>query len=124
MNTVKEDRDSKSLPKSYLYTVEGVFDSDKEEEELKWFSVPSLGNILEDDFDLDNLGERAALRFYLDYPEYKDITKWPLKFKFYKRKNGSPVEIEMNLYFTPCFLSTPKKSLKKLNKIKERNDCI
>ena len=33
MNTVKEDRDSKSLPKSYLYTVEGVFDSDKEEEE-------------------------------------------------------------------------------------------
>ena len=92
------------IPKAYVYTVEGVFD---EEENLKKFSTASLSRDLHDEFDLESIAGSAALFFYLDNPEYQDPSKWPLIFKFLTANN--PVELEMNLTFSPCFMSTPKK---------------
>lgn len=94
------------IPKMYIYTVEGVFD---EEDNLRKFSTASLSRDLHDEFDLESISGSAALFFYLDNPEYQDESKWPLVFKF--QTTGVPVELEMNLSFSPCFLSTPKKIL-------------
>lgn len=92
------------IPKAYVYTVEGVFD---EEDNLRKFSTASLSRDLHDEFDLESISGSAALFFYLDNPEYQDPSKWPLVFKFLTPNN--PVELEMNLSFSPCFMSTPKK---------------
>ena len=118
--TVKDNENT--IPKIYTYTVDGFYtehENEENEKELKRFSIPSFGRDLTNEFDLDNEASYAAQCLYLDYPEYKDITKWPLLFKFYVRKNSKPVEIEMNLSFSPCFMSTPKQI--KLVKNKEPN---
>lgn len=116
--TVKDNENN--IPKIYTYTVDGFYtDNEEDEKELKRFSIPSFGRDLTNEFDLDNEASYAAQCLYLDYPEYKDPTKWPLLFKFYIRKNSKPVEIEMNLSFSPCFMSTPKQI--KLVKNKEPN---
>ncbi len=116
--TVKDNENN--IPKIYTYTVDGFYtDNEEDEKELKRFSIPSFGRDLTNEFDLDNEASYAAQCLYLDYPEYKDPSKWPLLFKFYIRKNSKPVEIEMNLSFSPCFMSTPKQI--KLVKNKEPN---
>ena len=105
--TVKDNENN--IPKIYTYTVDGFYtDNEEDEKELKRFSIPSFGRDLTNEFDLDNEASYAAQCLYLDYPEYKDPTKWPLLFKFYIRKNSKPIEIEMNLSFSPCFMSTPR----------------
>lgn len=117
--TVKDNENS--IPKIYTYTVDGFYTDNGEEgeKELKRFNIPSFGRDLTDELDLDNEANYAAQCLYLDYPEYKDPSKWPLLFKFYIRKNSKPIEIEMNLSFAPCFMSTPKQI--KLVKNKEPN---
>lgn len=116
--TIKDNENN--IPKIYTYTVDGFYtDNEEDEKELKRFSIPSFGRDLTNEFDLDNEASYAAQCLYLDYPEYKDPSKWPLLFKFYIRKNSKPVEIEMNLSFSPCFMSTPKQT--KLVKNKEPN---
>ena len=116
--TVKDNENN--IPKIYTYTVDGFYtDNEEDEKELKRFSIPSFGRDLTNEFDLDNEASYAAQCLYLDYPEYKDPSKWPLLFKFYIRKNSKPVEIEMKLSFSPCFMSTPKQI--KLVKNKEPN---
>lgn len=92
------------IPKAYIYTVEGVFD---ENENLRKFSTASISRDLHCEFDLESIASSAALFFYLDNPEYKEPEKWPLVFKF--QTSDAPVEVEMNLSFSPCFMSTPKK---------------
>ena len=107
--TVKDNENT--IPKIYTYTVDGFYtehENEENEKELKRFSIPSFGRDLTNESDLESEATYAAQCFYLDYPEYKDITKWPLLFKFYVRKNSKPVEIEMNLSFSPCFMSTPR----------------
>ena len=118
--TVKDNENN--IPKIYTYTVDGFYTDNREEDEkeLKRFSIPSFGRDLTNEFDLDNEASYAAQCLYLDYPEYKDPTKWPLLFKFYIRKNAKPVEIEMNLSFSPCFMSTPRQI--KLIKNKELDE--
>ena len=118
--TVKDNENN--IPKIYTYTVDGFYtehENEEDEKELKRFSIPSFGRDLTNEFDLDNEASYAAQCLYLDYPEYKDPSKWPLLFKFYVRKNSKPVEIEMNLSFSICFMSTPKQI--KLVKNKEPN---
>ena len=118
--TVKDNENN--IPKIYTYTVDGFYtehENEEDEKELKRFSIPSFGRDLTNEFDLDNEASYAAQCLYLDYPEYKDPSKWPLLFKFYIRKNSKPVEIEMNLSSSPCFMSTPKQI--KLVKNKEPN---
>lgn len=116
--TIKDNENN--IPKIYTYTVDGFYtDNEEDEKELKRFSIPSFGRDLTNEFDLDNEASYAAQCLYLDYPEYKDLSKWPLLFKFYIRKNSKPVEIEMNLSFSLCFTSTPKQI--KLVKNKEPN---
>lgn len=95
------------IPKMYIYTVEGVLD---ENENPKKFSIPSLSRELDNEFDLECISNSAALFFYLDSPEYQDESKWPLLFKF--QSVSGPVELEMNLSYSPCFLSTPRKIIK------------
>lgn len=92
------------LPKFYNYTVEGVVDSSGNP---KKFSIPSLSRNIYDEFDLEGLSYDASLTFYLNHPAYQHDDNWPLTFKFLGSEN--PVEIEMNLYHSPCFLSTPRK---------------
>lgn len=116
--TIKDNENN--IPKIYTYTVDGFYtDNEEDEKELKRFSIPSFGRDLTNEFDLDNEASYAAQCLYLDYPEYKDLSKWPLLFKFYIRKNSKPVEIEMNLSFSLCFTSTPRQI--KLVKNKEPN---
>ena len=93
------------IPKLYYYSVEGVLDSNGD---LRKFSTPSYGLDLNEEFDLDCISSSTALTFFLDNEEYKDESKWPLNFKFYKTLKDSPIELEMNLTFSPCFFSTPK----------------
>lgn len=95
------------IPKAYYYSVEGVLEENGED--LKRFTIASLSRDLNDEFDLEGLGNSAALSFYLDNEDYRDESKWPLTFKFYATPKASPVELEMNLSHSPCFLSTPKK---------------
>lgn len=95
------------IPKAYYYSVEGVLEENGED--LKRFTIASLSRDLNDEFDIESLGNSAALFFYLDNEDYQDESKWPLTFKFYATPKASPVELEMNLSHTPCFLSTPKK---------------
>lgn len=90
------------IPKFYLYSVEGVLD---EEGNLKKFSTPSLSRVLTDDFDLEGISNSASLMFYLAHEEYQSLDKWPLKFKFYDSKASTPIELEMELSYAPCFLS-------------------
>ena len=105
--TVKDNENN--IPKIYTYTVDGFYtDNEEDEKELKRFSIPSFGRDLTNESDLESEASYAAQCLYLDYPEYKDPSKWPLLFKFYIRKNSKPVEIEMNLSFSPCFMSTPR----------------
>ena len=107
--TVKDNENT--IPKIYTYTVDGFYtehENEENEKELKRFSIPSFGRDLTNESDLESEATYAAQCLYLDYPEYKDITKWPLLFKFYVRKNSKPIEIEMNLSFSPCFMSTPR----------------
>ena len=93
------------IPKLYYYSVEGVLDVNGD---LKKFSIPSYGRDLAEEFDLDGISNTTALSFFLENEEYKDESKWPLTFKFYKTLKDSPIEQEMNLTFSPCFFSTPK----------------
>lgn len=118
--TVKDNENN--IPKIYTYTVDGFYtdNGEEDEKELKRFSIPSFGRDLTNEFDLDNEASYAAQCLYLDYPEYKDPTKWPLLFKFYIRKNAKPVEIEMNLSFSPCFMSRSRQI--KLIKNKEPDE--
>lgn len=95
------------IPKAYSYTVEGVVD---DQGTLKKFTVPSLSRDIHDEFDADCIAGSAALAFYLDNEDYRELEKWPLKFKF--QTSTTPVELEMNLSYSPCFLSTPKKIVK------------
>lgn len=100
------NKSEEKIPKSYYYSVDGVVD---EEGNLKKFSIPSYGRDLDDEFDLEGVGNTTALSFYLENEEYQDISKWPLMFRFYKTLKAQSIELEMNLSFSPCFLSTPKK---------------
>lgn len=93
------------IPKLYYYSVAGVLDVNGD---LKKFSIPSYGRDLAEEFDLDGISNTTALSFFLENEEYKDESKWPLTFKFYKTLKDSPIELEMNLTFSPCFFSTPK----------------
>lgn len=93
------------IPKLYYYSVEDVFDS---EGDLKKFSIASLSRVLTDEFDLESISYSASLSFYLDHEEYQAIEKWPLKFKFYENKTSTPIELEMELTYSPCFLSKQK----------------
>ena len=95
------------IPKAYSYTVEGVVD---DQGTLKKFTVPSLSRDIHDEFDADCIAGSAALAFYLDNEDYRELEKWPLKFKF--QTSTTPVELEMNLSYSPCFLSTPKNIVK------------
>ena len=95
------------IPKAYYYSVEDVLQQNGED--LKRFIIASLGRDLNDEFDLEGLGNSAALSFYLENEDYRDESKWPLTFKFYTTLKAPPVELEMNLSYSPCFLSTPKK---------------
>ena len=99
------NNDSK-IPKAYYYSVDGVLD---DEGNLKKFSIPSYGRDVDDEFDLEGIGNTTALSFYLDNEEYRDLEKWPLLFKFYKTLRSVSIDLEMNLSYAPCFLSTPKK---------------
>ncbi len=90
-----------NIPKYYKYSVLGVLDK---EENLKKFTIPSLSRDINNEFDLECISNSAALFFYLDHPEYQTTDKWPLVFRFFSKQD--PVEIEMNLSFAPCFLST------------------
>ena len=100
------NKTEEKIPKAYYYSVDGVLD---EEGALKKFSIPSFGRDIDDEFDLEGVGNTTALSFYLDNEDYQDIDKWPLKFFFYKDLKAQSVELEMNLSLSPCFLSTPKK---------------
>lgn len=114
MSNKSEDK----IPKSYYYSVDGVLD---EEGNLKKFSIPSYGRDVDDEFDLEGIGNTTALSFYLDNEEYRDIEKWPLLFKFYKTLRSSSIDLEMNLSYSPCFLSTPKKIIiEKKQEVKEK----
>lgn len=102
MSNKSEDK----IPKAYYYSVDGVLD---DEGNLKKFSIPSYGRDVDDEFDLEGIGNTTALSFYLDNEEYRDLEKWPLLFKFYKTLRSVSIDLEMNLSYAPCFLSTPKK---------------
>lgn len=93
------------IPKLYYYSVEDVFDS---EGDLKKFSIASLSRVLTDEFDLESISYSASLAFYLAHEEYQAIEKWPLKFKFYESRSSTPIELQMELSYTPCFLSKQK----------------
>lgn len=106
------------IPKAYYYSVDGVVD---EEGNLKKFSIASFGRDLEDEFDLEGVGNTTALSFYLNNEDYQDISKWPLMFRFYKTLKSASIELEMNLSYSPCFLSTPKKIVtEKKQEVKEK----
>lgn len=101
-----------TIPKIYYYSVEGVFDG---EGNLKKFSTPSLSRLLTDEFDLESIAYSASLWFYLEHEEYQSIEKWPLKFKFYESKASTPIELEMELSYAPCFLSKQKSIVKHID---------
>lgn len=114
MSNKSEDK----IPKAYYYSVDGVLD---EEGNLKKFSIPSYGRDVDDEFDLEGIGNTTALAFYLDNEDYRDIEKWPLLFKFYKTLRSASIDLEMNLSYAPCFLSTPKKIIiEKKQEVKEK----
>lgn len=95
------------FPKLYAYTVEGIVDEDGVE---KRFSVPSLSRDINDDFDADSIAHSAALSFFLDNEEYRSEDHWPLKFRF--QTKDQPVELTVELSFSPCFLTKPKSIVK------------
>ena len=101
-----------TIPKIYYYSVEGVFDS---EGNLRKFSIASLSRLLTDEFDLESIAYSASLAFYLEYEEYQAIDKWPLKFKFYENKASTPIELDMELSYSPCFLSKQKSIVKHID---------
>lgn len=101
-----------TIPKIYYYSVEGVFDS---EGNLRKFSIASLSRLLTDEFDLESIAYSASLAFYLEHEEYQAIDKWPLKFKFYENKASTPIELDMELSYSPCFLSKQKSIVKHID---------
>lgn len=107
------------LPKFYNYTVEGVLDKN---DNPRKFSIASLSRDIYDDFDTDCLAGSAALDFYLKHPKYQDDSLWPLVFKFTGSQN--PVEVEMNLYHTPTFLSTPRPVEVKVESVPEEDEPV
>ena len=114
MSNKSEDK----IPKAYYYSVDGVLD---DEGNLKKFSIPSYGRDVDDEFDLEGIGNTTALSFYLDNEEYRDLEKWPLLFKFYKTLRSVSIDLAMNLSYAPCFLSTPKKIIiEKKQEVKEK----
>lgn len=107
------------IPKAYIYSVEGVVD---DEGKLRKFSIASLNRLLTCEFDLEGIAYSASLNFYLDHEEYQSLDKWPLTFKFYASKTAAPVELEMNLSYAPCFLSTQKSIVKHV--VKEEKTTV
>lgn len=94
-------------PKAYIYTIEGVLDEEGVE---KRFSIASLGRDINEEFDADCLAHSAALSFFIDYEDYRTEDKWPLKFRFLTK--DKPVELVVELSFSPCFLTKPKSIVK------------
>ena len=107
------------IPKAYIYSVEGVVD---DEGNLRKFSIASLNRLLTCEFDLEGIAYSASLNFYLNNEEYQSLDKWPLTFKFYASKTEAPIELEMNLSYAPCFLSTQKSIVKHV--VKEEKTTI
>lgn len=96
-----------TIPKNYIYTVDGVVDNDNE---LLKFSIPSLSRSLECDFDLEGIAHQAALAFFLQHEEYQTEDKYPLTFRF--AGGGLSRDAEMYLQFAPTFQTKEGKLLR------------
>lgn len=96
-----------TIPKNYIYTVDGVVDNDNE---LLKFSIPSLSRSLECDFDLEGIAHQAALAFFLQHEEYQTEDKYPLTFRF--AGGGLSRDTEMYLQFAPTFQTKEGKLLR------------
>lgn len=92
-----------SRVKEYYFSVVGVVD--KNGDEIK-DSFPSSNLDFNCTWDLDTICDRAASRFYLNPNNeiYKDISKWPLTFKFYTNRRSAPIyQTNIFLNFCPTF---------------------
>ena len=91
----------KIVPKIYYFTVKDHINTEGEE---ILYSTASLSQKFDCEWSLPSIVERAASKFYAHNPDYKNLDKWPLTFKFYINPKVKAVhECLVALDYVPVF---------------------